>query len=140
VLGRGGARPDAVLIVVDATALARNLYFVHEVLETGARVVIALKMMDEAQDQGVEIDVARLASRLGAVVVPTVARSRRGIEALRTALSSAINAPRKLSLAVPMSPETRRDIDRVADAVASEMPSSHESARAWGTWILLSLD
>jgi ferrous iron transport protein B len=140
VLGRGGARPDAVLIVVDATALARNLYFVHEVLETGARVVIALNMIDEAQEQGVEIDVARLSARLGAAVVPTVARSRRGVDALRPALTSAIDAPRRVSLSVPMSPDTRRDIDTVADVVAREMPASQESARAWATWILLSLD
>src|SRR3954451_23337804 len=38
VLGRGGGRPDAVLIVADATSLARNLYFASEVLETGAKV------------------------------------------------------------------------------------------------------
>jgi ferrous iron transport protein B len=140
VLGRGGTRPDAVLIVVDATALGRNLYFVHEVLETGARVVVALNMIDEAQAQGVEIDVARLSARLGAPVVPTVGRTRRGLDMLRTALTSAIDAPRRLSLAVPMSAETRKDIDTVADAVTREMPASHESARAWATWILLSLD
>src|SRR5438552_3501787 len=35
VLGRGGARPDAILIVADATSLARNLYFANEVVETG---------------------------------------------------------------------------------------------------------
>ncbi len=140
VLGRAGARPDAVLIVVDATALGRNLYFVHEVLETGARVVVALNMIDEAQEQGVEIDVARLSARLGAPVVPTVARSRRGLDALRTALTSAIDAPRRMSLTIPMPVEARAAIDTVAEAVAHEMPFSHESARAWATWILLSLD
>jgi ferrous iron transport protein B len=140
VLGRGGARPDAVLIVVDATALGRNLYFVHEVLETGARVVVALNMIDEAQEQGVEIDVARLSARLGAPVVPTVARSRRGLDALRTALTSALDAPRRMSLTIPMAAEARAAIDTVAEAAAREMPFSHESARAWATWILLSLD
>ncbi len=140
VLGRGGTRPDAVLIVVDATALSRNLYFVHEVLETGARVVVALNMIDEAQQQGVEIDVARLSAQLGAPVVPTVARSRRGLDALRTALTSAIDAPKRLSMTIPMSSETRNDIDTVAEVVVREMPASHESARAWATWMLLSLD
>src|SRR4051812_14890262 len=49
VLGRGGGRPDAVLIVADATSLARNLYFANEVLETGAKVIVALNMFDEAR-------------------------------------------------------------------------------------------
>jgi ferrous iron transport protein B len=140
VLGRGGTSPDAVLIVVDATALARNLYFVHEVLETGARVVVALNMIDEAQEQGVEIDVARLSARLGAPVVPTVARSRHGLDSLRTALTSAIDAPRRMAPTAPLGAETRRDIDAVAEVVAREMPASHEGARAWATWTLLSLD
>ena len=140
VLGRGGTRPDAVLIVADATALARNLYFVHEMLETGARVVVALNMIDEAQAQGVEIDVARLSARLGATVVPTVARSRRGLDALKSGLTSAIDAPRRSALSVPMPAETRKDIDAVAEVVAREMPASQEAARAWATWILLSLD
>ncbi len=140
VLGRGGTRPDAVLIVADATALARNLYFVHELLETGARVVVALNMIDEAQAQGVEIDVARLSARLGATVVPTVARSRRGLDALKSGLTSAIDAPRRSALSVPMPAETRKDIDTVAEVVAREMPASQEAARAWATWILLSLD
>src|SRR4029453_13341847 len=117
VLGRGGTGPDAVLIVVDATALARNLYFVHEVLETGARVVVALNMIDEAQEQGVEIDVARLSSRLGAPVVPTIARSRRGLDLLRTALTSAIDAPRRMVPTAPLGAETPGDMDAAGGGV-----------------------
>src|SRR6478752_2433212 len=86
VLGRVGQRPDAVLIVADATALARNLYFANEVLETGSKVVIALNMYDEARTGGIDIDVTQLAARLGAMVVPIVARTGEGLGALRGAL------------------------------------------------------
>src|SRR5690606_21643929 len=49
VLGRGGARPDLVLVVADATALARTLYLINEIVEAGVRAVVALNMTDEAQ-------------------------------------------------------------------------------------------
>ena len=54
-------RPDAVLIVADATALGRALYLAGEIIDTGARVVVALNMIDEAQAQ-------RLDDRRGAAV------------------------------------------------------------------------
>ena len=140
VLGRGGARPDAVLIVADATSLARNLYFVNEVLETGARVLVALNMFDEARATGIEIDVAQLSLRLGAPVVPIVARTREGLDQLRTAIATALSAPRRLAPVIVLSEAARRDIDALAAVVEHEMPAQHETARAWATWVLLSID
>ena len=78
-------RPDAVLIVADATALGRALYLAGEIIDTGARIVIALNMVDEARAQRLAIDEARLATSLGVPVVPIVARSRQGLEPLRRA-------------------------------------------------------
>jgi ferrous iron transport protein B len=140
VLGRGGARPDVVLIVTDATSLARNLYFVNEVLETGAKVVVALNMFDEARSDGIDIDIPRLSARLGAIVVPIVARTGEGLDALRAALATALRAPRRLAPALVLSDDTRRDIDSLAEVVDREMPTQHDTARAWATWVLLSID
>ncbi len=72
--------------------------------------------------------------------MPVVARSRRGLDALRTALSSTIDAPRRMAPVVALGPEARRAIDTVAAVVARDMPASHDAARAWAAWILLSLD
>ena len=90
-LGHGPRRPDAILIVADATALARALYLTIEILEIGRPVVIALNMTDEARRDGIEIDVARLEALTGARVVPTVASKGIGTEALRQALGEAID-------------------------------------------------
>ena len=139
-LGRGGGRPDAVLIVADATSLARNLYFANEVLETGSKVVIALNMFDEARTGGIDIDVSQLSMRLGATVVPIVARTGEGLGALRGALATALLAPRRLAPALALSDGTRRDIDSLALVVDREMPTQHDTARAWATWVLLSID
>lgn len=81
-------RPDAIIAVLDATNLARNLYLVLQLLDLGFRVVVALNLSDEAARRGIHIDAARLGELLGATVVPTIATRRCGItevmsEALR---------------------------------------------------------
>ena len=59
-LGRGLRRPDAILVVVDATALARALYLTLEILEIGCPVVIALNMTDEVERSGNTVDAVRV--------------------------------------------------------------------------------
>ncbi|HSL58008.1 MAG TPA: FeoB small GTPase domain-containing protein [Acidimicrobiales bacterium] len=73
---------DAVVAVVDAANLERNLYLVAQIRELGAPVVVALNMTDVAAARGVEIDADRLGLALGAVVVPTVARTGTGVDRL----------------------------------------------------------
>ncbi len=83
-------RPDAVIDVVNAGSLERNLYLAVQLLELGIPVVLALNMMDEVRSQGKRIDTARLAALLGVPVIETVARSGEGIqELIRQALSFA---------------------------------------------------
>src|SRR3972149_2573661 len=62
-------RVDAVLSIVDAGNLERNLYLVSQVLELGLPTVVALNMVDLAQSRGLAIDVDRLARQLGVPVV-----------------------------------------------------------------------
>lgn len=89
-LGRvqGVKRPDAVLLVIDAANLERNLYLASQILEFGAPVVIACNMMDVAQRRGVGPDCAALSAELGVPVIPTVASEGEGISELRTALAT----------------------------------------------------
>jgi len=54
---------DVVLNVIDATSLARGLYLTTELLELGVPVVVALNMMDTADKQGLNIDLAELSRR-----------------------------------------------------------------------------
>ncbi len=81
--------PDAILCIVDASNLERNLYLVSQVLEFGLPTVIALNMTDVAAERGIEIDTDRLAERLGAPVVPVQANRRIGLKELQTALQTA---------------------------------------------------
>ncbi|MBN1259897.1 MAG: 50S ribosome-binding GTPase [Anaerolineae bacterium] len=85
------AHPDAVVVVVDAANLERNLYLVVQIIEMGAPVVVALNMSDIAEAKGFKIDVAKLAQGLGVPVIPLIAREGRGIDALSTAISNTLH-------------------------------------------------
>lgn len=74
--------PHLLVAVADATNLERNLGLVLELRALKRPVVLALNMMDLAEERGLELDLAILARELGAPVVPTVAVRRKGIEEL----------------------------------------------------------
>ena len=75
-------RPDAVVDIVDASNLERNLYLAVQLLEMGTPLIIALNMMDQAESRGYQIDVPQLSYLLGVPVVPMEANRSRGIQAL----------------------------------------------------------
>ncbi len=75
-------RPDAVVDIVDASNLERNLYLTVQLIELEANLVVALNMSDLAESRGYKIDVAQLSELIGAPVVPMVASRRQGTEEL----------------------------------------------------------
>ncbi|MCB9128164.1 MAG: 50S ribosome-binding GTPase [Ardenticatenales bacterium] len=80
-------QPDVTIVVVDASRLERNLNLALQVLEITDRVVVCLNLVDEARRHGLTVDERHLARRLGVPVVPTVARSREGLDALLQAVN-----------------------------------------------------
>ena len=86
-----GTEPiDVVVAIADASNLRRNLYLISQLVEVGLPVVVALNMMDVAEDRGIEIDAALLAERLGVTVVPVRAHRRQGVGRLRRAMEQAM--------------------------------------------------
>lgn len=83
-------QPDAVLVVIDACNLTRNLVLVGELLAYEVPLVVALNMIDLAQGRGLTIDGSKLSERLGCPVVPMIARRGDGVDEVRTALSRAL--------------------------------------------------
>ena len=77
---------DAVVVVVDAANLERNLYLAVQVLETGVPTILVLNMTDVAGSRGIDVDPVELSIRLGIPVVPMVARSGHGLEDLKDAV------------------------------------------------------
>jgi ferrous iron transport protein B len=79
-------RPDVTVVVVDATALERNLNLVVQVLEITERVVVAVNLLDEARRKGIEVDLRSLARDLGVPAEGVVARTGEGLQALLQAV------------------------------------------------------
>jgi ferrous iron transporter FeoB len=80
-------QPTAVVAVVDAANLERNLYLVAQILELGAPLIVALNMTDVATSRGLKIDANRLSQRLGGVpVVETVGNRSLGLDQLKEAM------------------------------------------------------
>ena len=111
--------PDAVICIVDASNIERNLYLVSQVLEFGLPTVIALNMTDVAKARGMSIDVLALQQRLGARVVEVQANRRVGIAQLKTALASAVAGP--VSSRPSPFPETfSNEVERLKSSIAAE--------------------
>ncbi|MDD4797343.1 MAG: ferrous iron transport protein B [Eubacteriales bacterium] len=75
-------RPDATVVVADATALERNLNLVLQILEITPRVIVCVNLLDEAEHKKIRVNLAKLAQRLGVPVVGTAARAGRGLAQL----------------------------------------------------------
>lgn len=84
-------KPDAIVIVCDATCLERNLNLVLQTLEISKNVIVCVNLLDEAKRKGIEIDLNTLSEKLGVPVVGTVARNKKSLDALLKSLDSLNN-------------------------------------------------
>ncbi|SJZ86502.1 ferrous iron transport protein B [Selenihalanaerobacter shriftii] len=107
---------DVVLNVVDAVHLERDLFLTQQIIDMGIPVVVALNMMDEAENNGLEIDVDKLESTLGVPVVATVAPKGIGLDEVKAAIPKARvgNTSRKLQRKVK---RIKRKVDTRPEAL-----------------------
>ncbi len=131
---RGQRQPDLVIVCVDATNLLRNLYLVLQMRELGINVVVALTMMDEAQDTLANPEA--LVDLLKCPVVPMVARSGEGFDELRAAIA--------LGLAEPHHEERWRwepsdELSREIQRVRTRLPEGWPDEDALALWALMSV-
>jgi ferrous iron transport protein B len=127
--GHAKIRPDGLVVVVDACNLTRNLVLAAELRAYGVPIVVALNMVDLAQRRGLTINAATLEKHLGASVVPIVARTGEGLDALKRAVADALTNPH----ATPP-PDLRAASDSIeqlsawADTVLRESAGAGETA------------
>ncbi|MBQ7577650.1 MAG: ferrous iron transport protein B [Synergistaceae bacterium] len=77
-----GEKPKAIINIIDATNIERNLYLTEQLMEMQIPMVAALNMMDELSGNGGTIDINRMESLLGIPVIPISALKNEGIEEL----------------------------------------------------------
>jgi ferrous iron transport protein B len=71
-------KPDAVVCMLDSSALERSLYLVIQLIEIGTPLIVGLNMMDEIKRKGIQLNSSKLSKLLGVPVVECVARRNIG--------------------------------------------------------------
>lgn len=113
-------KPDAVVDVVDASNLERNLYLVVQLLEMGAPLIVALNMMDEADSRGYRIDVERLSQLIRAPVVSMEANRNRGTQGLLDEIAKVTDKEIRIpELIVNYGREVEEEITKLESRISS---------------------
>ncbi len=115
------AAPDLLLMVIDATALERDLELALELMHLGKPMVFALNRMDEARAKRRFINVRALSAKLGAPVVPTMAHMGIGLADL---FSTVVRAARE-----SRSGASRRPLDEPSAHIEAQLSAIHAIAR-----------
>ncbi len=129
------ARPDVVVLVVNAAQLERGLYLLAELLALPVPVILALNMMDLAEQEGLRIEPHVLEAALGLPVIPMVASRNEGVRELVEAVVTLAEDPGRFRPRPPqLDPDTRRLWEQVKTMIAGFVPRPYP-----GDWVALKL-
>ena len=119
-------KPDAILNIVDATNLERNLYLTTQCMELGIPVVIALNMMDIIEKNGDHINVKTLSDKLGVKIVEISALKGTGVD---KAAEAAIEAAKKKT--APAYPKFNEEVEQVLGSLRPVLNNVPEEKQRW---------
>ena len=119
-------KPDAILNIVDATNLERNLYLSTQCMELGIPVVIALNMMDIIEKNGDHINVKNLSEKLGVEIIEISALNGTGVD---KAAKAAIDAAKK-GIA-PAAPKFSEEVEQVLDSLRPLLSEVSQDKQRW---------
>ncbi len=125
--------PDAIINVVDAGNLDRNLYLTTQLIDMSAKVVMALNMYDEAEAKGFNINTETLATLLGMDVISTIATKSIGIDKL---LDAIINVHLEKSnmtrhIHINYGPDIEKEIKNVQNIIWSDKLIGQKYSTRW---------
>jgi ferrous iron transport protein B len=116
-------QPDCTVVVVDATALERNLNLVLQVMEITDKAVVCVNLMDEARRKGIKVDVAMLSRELGVPAVGTAARTGEGLGELVETIAAVISGRITTSPKLPEPPEAaKRAVEALVPQICALLP------------------
>jgi len=128
-------RPDVVVALVDAAILERSLYLVAELMPLPAPVIVALNMMDVAEQEGVHIEPQVLEAALGVPVVPMTATRNEGVEELLAAVEQLTSGQYPYDPSTPRIRDDHRDVlEEVESIIEGCVPAPYPQ-----DWIALKL-
>jgi len=104
-------QPDAIIVVLDATSLERNLNLALQVMEISSKVIVCVNLIDEARKKKLSINFNELQKELGVPIIPTAARNGEGLQELQNAVyTMAVEQKQAWPKQVPYSVEVERAI------------------------------
>ena len=113
-------KPNAIVNVIGASVLERNLYFTLQLLDMGIPLVICLNQIDVAKSKGITIDTQKLETILGVPVIPTVASRGKGIhELIQGALDVALDKHETRQNTVKFGDALETRIEKLTGAIES---------------------
>ena len=128
-------RPDVVVAVVDAATLERSLYLVAELLPLPVPVVVALNMMDVAQQEGIQIEPEVLQAALGVPVVPMSATRGVGVPELLETVERMARGELPYAPRLPqIRPDHREVLETIGERIAGYVPEPYPQ-----DWVALKL-
>jgi ferrous iron transport protein B len=123
-------KPDAVLLVLDSTNLARHLMLAAPILSLGIPALIILNMGDDLRKRGGDVDVQKLSQELGAPVVLVSARNGQGIDQVFDFLSGTMPKPQPVQLPILQDvPKCREWAGAVGNKAAYHAPIAPQWTR-----------
>ena len=134
-------KPTAVVAVVNAANLDRNLYLVTQLIELDIPVIVALNMTDVARRRGLAISLKGLSERLGGLpVVETVGNRSEGLEGLKEAIELVIKYPHTGNVQTSFSGIVQEEIESLKIKIENQEPLRELYRPGWLATKLLEND
>ncbi len=114
-------KPDAVVVVCDATCLERNLNLVLQLIETGARILVCVNLLDEAKRKKIKVDIDLLSQRLGVPVIGTVAKSKKSLVNLLKALDNLCEQPKSNGVKVQYPVVLENELSKIENLISDNV-------------------
>lgn len=115
-------KPDAAIVVCDASCLERNLTLVLQIMEVIPKTLICVNLMDEAAKRKVSVDIHKLEDQLGVPVVGTTARSKKGLEELLKRMKELLDGERKDPLRIRYSSPVEKAVSELEPYLKELIP------------------
>lgn len=130
---------DVVAVVCDATCLERNLNLVLQIMEVTERVVVCVNLLDEAEKNGIKIDLVKLQERLGVPVAGTSARNKKGLHTFMDQIKLVCNTTCPASMALHYSPPVEEAISIMETAILPLQCHIFSNTKFSTRWLALKL-
>ena len=115
-------QPDAIINIVDASNIERNLYLTTQLLELGLPVVVALNMIDVVQKNGDTINIKKLEEELGCTVIETSATKGTGSREAAQAAADLAKSRQRGKMPAVFKGQTEHAIAHIEDVVGNKVP------------------